>query len=216
MPGRIIIIGCGAQARYIINTITLTEGPQIIGLIDTFGNPSIWGKVIDGALVLGNMDLLEQYPPSSDLRVITAIADLAIKRKVVNLLETAGYSFYTAIHPSACIARNSAIGDGSIINAHVTIETGTNIGNHVIIHAGCVVEHDNILEDFTNLGPGVVTAGRVIIKNGAVVFTGASIIPDVVIGKNAVVGAGAVVTKAVAANSTVIGVPAEPVKPKKG
>ena len=216
MPERLIIIGCGAQARYILNTVSLTNGPEIIGLVDTFDNPSIWGNVIDHARVLGNLDALKKYPPIADLQVITAIADLDMKHRVVDQLMTTGYTFYSAIHPSACIAGHVTIGVGTIINAHAVIETGTIIGNHVIIHAGCVVEHDNVLEDFVNLGPGVVTAGRVRVKNGAVIFTGASIIPDVVVGENAVVGAGAVVIKSVAPDSRVVGIPARQINLRKG
>jgi len=215
LPEKLIIIGCGAQARYIINTVNINHGLEIIGLVDTFNNPAIWGTEIDGVRVLGNMDILRESPPTSDLQVITAIAGLENKRKIVGHLITCGYTFFSAIHPSVSIASWVEVGHDTIINAHVTIETGTSIGDHVIIHAGSVIEHDNIIGDFANIGPGVVTAGRVRINNGAIVYTGASIIPDVEIGEDAVVGAGAVVTKCVEPRTTVIGVPARPISPGK-
>jgi len=213
MTDQLIIIGAGAQARYILNTVSLTGGIEVIGLVDTFNNPAMWNKDVDGARVLGTIDILKDYPPTSDMKVISAIANLDTKIQVIEDLKKRGYAFCKIIHPTAVIARRATLGTGIIINAGVVIETETAIHDHVIIHAGCVVEHDNVLEDFVNLGPGVHTAGRVHIKIGAIVYTGASIIPGITIGERAIVGAGAVVIHDVEASITVVGVPARPIKP---
>jgi sugar O-acyltransferase (sialic acid O-acetyltransferase NeuD family) len=213
MSERLLIVGAGAQARYILNTTRLSDKYEVIGLIDTFNNPALWGKEVDGARVLGGIDTLTSYPPANDLKVICAIADVKTKKQIVRDMEQAGYEFCNIVHPAVLIAENVVLAKGIIINAGVVIECGTSIGNHVIIHAGCVVEHDNILEDYVNLGPGVTTAGRVRIGAGAIVYTGATLIPDVAIGENSVVGAGAVVIRSVAPNSKVAGVPAKPITP---
>jgi sugar O-acyltransferase (sialic acid O-acetyltransferase NeuD family) len=210
---RLLVIGAGAQARYILNNNQQNskygkEKIEIVGLIDTANNPSIWGKEINGYRVLGNLSTLDNYLPDENLRVISAISNLKTKREVVTHLESRGYSFYNMIHPSVIFASDSTIGEDVIINAGVTIEPGTAIHNHVIIHAGCIIEHDNILEDFVNLAPGVTTAGRVHIKSGAIIYTGVVIIPDIVIGDNAIVGAGSVVIKSVEPGTKVAGVPA--------
>lgn len=212
MTDRLIIIGAGVQARYILNTVSLTDGIEVIGLVDTFNNPAMWNKEVDGALVLGNLDILKDYPPAIDLKVISAIANLDTKIRVVEYLKNHGYTFCNIIHPSAIIARRVTLGAGIIINAGVVIETGAAIHDHVIIHAGCVVEHDNVLEDFVNLAPGVHTAGRVHIQTGAIIYTGASIIPNITIGVRSIVGAGAVAIQDVDPGIIVVGIPAQPVK----
>ena len=50
------------------------------------------------------------------------------------------------------------------------------------------------------------------VKRGASIGFNATILAGITIGENAMVGAGSVVTKDVAAGSTVVGVPARPIK----
>lgn len=42
-----------------------------------------------------------------------------------------------------------------------------------MIHAGVVIEHDNVIDDFVNLAPGVKLSEWVNVKKGATVYTGA-------------------------------------------
>ncbi len=208
MTPRILVIGAGSQARYVIETVRHRKGTHVIGLIDTFENRDYWGRWIDGVEVLGGAAALGSIEPADDLGVVLAIADASQKEAIADTLAARGHRFVSVVHPAAVLASDVKIGIGSIINAGAIIERGSRIGAHVIIHAGCVIEHDNIVEDFANIAPGVVTAGRVVIGKGVIVFTGARITPDVVIGKGAVVGAGAVVIGSVAPQTTVAGVPA--------
>jgi acetyltransferase-like isoleucine patch superfamily enzyme len=54
--------------------------------------------------------------------------------------------------------------------------------------------------------------GRIHIKRNAWIGAGATILPGVTVGENAVVAAGAVVSKNVANNTVVAGIPAKEVK----
>jgi sugar O-acyltransferase (sialic acid O-acetyltransferase NeuD family) len=208
MTPRLLVIGAGSQARYVIATSKSFNGTRVIGLIDSFENRDYWGRCVDGVEVLGGTAALEAIEAATDLGVVLAIADPTQKQTFADMLAARGHQFVSIIHPTAILAPDVTIGAGSIINAGVIIERGSRIGAHVIIHAGCVIEHDNVVEDFANVAPGVVTAGRVTIGKGATVYTGARIIPDVVIGSHAIVGAGAVVIGPIAPRTTVVGVPA--------
>ena len=80
----------------------------------------------------------------------------------------------------------------------ITIESGVMFGHRVMVLTG---KHDR---------DGSVCGGRdILIRAGAYVGSGAILIGPVVIGRNAVVGAGSVVTKDVADNTFVCGVPAK-------
>ena len=106
--------------------------------------------------------------------------------------------------------RSIAVGTGCFINsrvyidasAPVTIGDGVSIGHHVII---VTADHQ--------FGPSESRAGAlrpspVTIENGAWLGAGVLLLPGVAIGRGAVVAAGAVVTKNVAPNTLVGGVPA--------
>lgn len=206
MPNKVIVVGAGAVARYVITTAQISNEFEVVGLIDTFGNPEIWNTEVNGVPVLGALDKLPQDVTSCDL--ILAVSNREQKKVLAESLSNRGFAFRNSIHPTAVIAPSAVIGLGNIINARVVIESNATIGNHTIVHAGCVIEHDNVLEDFVNLAPGVICAGRVTFQEGATVYTGASLIPGVTIGEYATVGAGAVVIRDVPAHTTAVGVPA--------
>lgn len=209
MPQKVIIIGAGAVARYVITTAQVGGKLEVLGLIDSFNNPDMWGKEVNGVPVVGPIDKL---PKPGDFALILAVADRDQKKSLAIALAAQGYRFTNAIHPETSIAPSAQIGTGVIINARAVIESNARVGDHSIIHAGCIVEHDNVLEPFVNLAPGVVCAGRVSFREGALVYTGAKLIPGVTVGEMAVVGAGAVVTKDVPPRSLALGVPARVVK----
>ncbi|MBS3171154.1 acetyltransferase [Candidatus Woesearchaeota archaeon] len=203
------IIGTGSQARYVID---ICKTHRIRGLIDIINRENI-DKNINGVKVICHLDdIADHVPVKSDTDVIVAFGDNKKKEKIVEKLSEIGYNFSTIISDFSYVSKFAKIGKGCIICQNVTIQPNSNIGNHVIIHAGCVIEHDNVLGDFSNIAPGVKTGGNVEVGQGAYVYTGAVIIPKVKIGKYSIIGAGAVVLKNVADNSTVVGNPAKKIK----
>jgi acetyltransferase-like isoleucine patch superfamily enzyme len=101
-----------------------------------------------------------------------------------------------------------SIGEGTIVGEQVVLDgrAPLRIGNHVDIASRVMVynsEHDIHSEDFGPIEQAVEIGDYAFIGPQAI------ILPGVKIGKGAVVGAGAVVTKDVAPNGIVGGVPAK-------
>ncbi|MGO1617472.1 MAG: DapH/DapD/GlmU-related protein [Oceanisphaera sp.] len=126
-----------------------------------------------------------------------------------------------------------------IINHNIAASTiilvpfHTNFGQHITLGHNVFINHDCsfldmggiTIEDNVQIGPKVslitedhpleptqrrdLKLSAIVIKNNAWLGAGAMILPGVTIGENAVVAAGAVVTKDVAANTVVAGVPAK-------
>ena len=104
------------------------------------------------------------------------------------------------------LGRNIVIAAGALVCAHCQI------GDSVILNTGCLVDHESLIGTATHICPGARLAGRVTVESGAFVGIGATIIQSTRVGFEAVIGAGAVVIEDVPPMSTVVGVPAKPIK----
>jgi acetyltransferase-like isoleucine patch superfamily enzyme len=105
------------------------------------------------------------------------------------------------------VGRRTTLGANSVI---VSL-TGVEIGEAVIIAAGCHVSAGGYDVDQTGralLDAGVISKGPIRIGNDVWVGTGAIILDGVTVGDHAVVAAGAVVTRDVPERAIVAGVPA--------
>lgn len=115
------------------------------------------------------------------------------------------------IDPTAVHARDFQAGEGSFVNASVTIGAASRLGRHVLINRSASIGHHADIGDFSSIGPGAVIAGEVTIAERTMVGAGAIILPKIVVGAHAVISAGSVVTKNVPPNAIVRGNPAKPV-----
>ena len=113
----------------------------------------------------------------------------------------------------ADFGKNIAVGENVFINAccHFQDHGGVTIGD------GCQIGHNVVFATLNHgLSPAVRThtyPAPIVLGKNVWVGSNATILQGVTIGDNAVVAAGAVVTKDVAANTVVGGVPAKFIKP---
>jgi len=99
------------------------------------------------------------------------------------------------------------------IDHQCVISAQTSIGFGVCIKFGAKIGHHNVIGDFTDINPGVVTAGNVNIGRGCEIGLGAVLSNNVAIGDNTFIGMGSVVTKDIPANSIAYGNPCKVVRP---
>lgn len=206
---KLIVVGSGAQCGYVADILKHTKEYIVVGIADAEKISNV-GKMAHGARIVC---VVEEVPSMFDprkVRVIVAHGNNEKKKKIAEMLEGAGFKFTTLISPGAYISPSAKIGDGSIVNPMAVVMPGAVIGRHSIIHSGAVIEHDNILEDYVNIGPGAHTGGGVRVGEESYIYTGASVIPGINLGRKCVVGAGAVVIRDVADGEKVVGNPARP------
>ncbi len=121
------------------------------------------------------------------------------------------------------------IGNNTQVGAFVEIQRGVTIGNNCRIQSHSFICTAVTIEDEVFIGHGVMfindknptalgaiqkswTCLKVLVKKGASIGSNATILGGVTIGEGAMIGAGAVVTRDVAANTVVAGVPAKLIK----
>ena len=117
--------------------------------------------------------------------------------KVAEKIETKfkNFKWVTIISKNCLINKGVKIGDGSFIVTGSTINNGTIIGNHCLINTSSSIDHDNLFEDYSSTGPGVITGGQVKVGNSAHIGIGSVVKQKISIGKNALIGAKSLVIK---------------------
>lgn len=202
MSKEVIVIGAGGHGK-VIADIIIKSGDRVIGFLDD----GCIEKNILGYPILGKTEDCLKY---KDKEFFVAIGNNAVRKKIsekYNMLK-----FYTAIHPSAVIAMDVEIGEGSCVMAGVVINTSARIGKHCIINSGSVVEHDNKLADFVHLSPGAVLCGTVSVGECTHIGGGATVKNNTNISGDTVIGVGAAVVKDIDISGVYCGVPARIIK----
>ena len=203
MHKKVIIIGAGGHAKVIADIIE-KSGDQIVGFLDDKIEKNT--IIVKDYKVIG--DLNSRFSLSianKDYEFIIAIGD---NKKREEISKSPNLKFYTAIHPSAQIGLDVEIEEGTVIMAHVCINSSSRVGKHCIINTGAIIEHDNIIENYVHISPNATLGGTVKVEELTHIGIGATVKNNVTICKNCTVGAGALVVKNIEKEGTYVGVPA--------
>ncbi len=206
---KVVIIG-GAAGSKISQDIFLKQRIPIMGFMNNYV-PMEYKHHLK-AQDLGDYHLRKNKKILKDPNISYFIGtgDNHMRRDIFNeLLEITGKDPINAIDPSAVISPTAQIGSGNLIMPLVVINAYARVEDCTIINTGAVIEHDNVIESFAQISPGVHLGGYVRVKELAMIGIGASIGPHVIVGEGAVVYFGSAVRKNVNPYTAVAGVPAE-------
>lgn len=180
-------------------------GENIIGIIDNDLTGEYYGYPVIGT----DDDAQLIYKQHSNCQIVITPDSPLLRKKLVDIYRSAGFSFATIIHPSATVSRFSTIGEGTTIQRRVNVSANTKIGDFCKLNTGCNVTHDNIIGDYATIAPNSVILGYVTVGELSYIGANSTILPNINVGGLCTIGAGAVVTKNVQSNLVVAGVPAK-------
>jgi sugar O-acyltransferase (sialic acid O-acetyltransferase NeuD family) len=202
-PCPLLVLGTRLLAEELCDLIADMPQWQLVGFVENLerercretlcGRPVLW------------IDEIAQL--SSTHHLICGIST-PLRWKFVEQVQKYGVPFATLVHPLARLSASSSLGPGSILSPGALVASHTRIGSHVFINRGVLIGHHTAIEDYVSVHPGANIAGVCSIGQGTVIGMGAIVIDHVKIGRNCMVAAGAVVTKDLADDSRVAGVPA--------
>ena len=155
---------------------------------------------------------LAGYRPAPDDVFITALGDIATRRRCAGLIAAKGGRFISVVHRTASLGPNVTVGAGSFVAHNVVLTADVHTGDHVCIFHNTSIGHDTTLGDYAHVYAQCTIGGSVRIGAGAAVYPGARVVPRIEIGEDAVVGIGSVVILGVPAKTTVVGNPAAPAR----
>lgn len=203
---KIAIYGAGGLGKEVLTIIkSINEVNPEFDFIGFFDDHKKHG-------VIGDFNDINKLDQETDM--VVAVGDPKLKHHLIDKIQNTKISFATLIHPTAVLGDKNKvkIGDGTIICAGAVLTTDINLEHHVLINLNCTVGHDVHIGNYTSVMPGVNIAGNVNIGKKTFIGSGANIINNLKVGEGATVGAGAVVITNVEPGTTVVGIPAKPLK----
>lgn len=193
---KLVIIGAGGHGK-VIADIALKNGYTDICFVDDNATGECMGFSIIGVTA----SIVSLNDSKTDF--VIAIGNNAIRKRIAERYEV---NWVTLIHPSAQIATNVTIGEGTVVMAGAIVNPCTTIGAHCIVNTGAIVEHDNQIGDYVHISPGAKLSGTVSVGECSWIGTGTSVINNIDICGDVVIGVGSVVIRNINNSGTYFGV----------
>lgn len=209
---KLYVLGVGHYTPVCID-LALDCNYEIAGLFH-FNNDRT-GETDHGFRILGSFDDLFANESLSEMSFLFSMGDTRIRQSLAEQIKSKGGKVPTLVHPSANISRFTTISEENVlIFPQVVIQADTTIHENSIICGSSIICHHSIIGKNCFIAPKALIGAYTNIENNVFIGQGALSISGKVknIGENAVIGARALLTKDIPANSTVIGIPAKPIK----
>ena len=204
MSRKLLLIGGGGHCHSVIDSV------RALGIYDELGIVDSVDAAFSGVPVIGqDEDIPRLMKEGWTEAVITvgSVGNTGIRRRLYEYAHTLGLKLPVIVDPTAVIAGDAKIGEGTFIGKRAVVNAGSNLGECAIINTGAIVEHDCVIGDFAHVSPGTVLCGMVKVGADSHVGAGSVVKQLVSIGSGAVIGAGSVVVKDVPDKAKAFGNP---------
>ncbi len=189
---RILIYGGGGHAKTVIDMVRQMHAFEIVGIIDDH-IPA--GMSVLGITVLGTNALLTRIAEAGvclAANSVGGISDIAVRVKVFELLEMAGFTFPSLVHKRATIEPSAIVEEGVQIFANAYIGSQAILHPRCIVNTNAVVSHDCEIGAYAHIAPGALLAGEVHVGERTLVGMGVTTVIGVKIGCRVRIGNGAI------------------------
>lgn len=203
----VIVIGGGGHAKVVLSVLARLRTFAILGYLD----PIDRGPILGYAWLGDDSSARQLSNDHGRLAVVLGIGKTDGRSDRLSLLQRfalVGCVFPVVVAPTAFVAEDVELGDGTVICDGAIVQAGTKIGRAAIVNTGARVDHDCVLDDDVHIAPGAVLSGGVHVGKGTLVGVGACCKQNMKIGSNCTIGAGAAVTSDCKDGALYIGVPA--------
>lgn len=209
MDRELILVGGGGHCRSVYEA-ALAQGWKIKGVLDPCLTP---GERIGNMTVLGNDDDIFRFVGDCAFVVtVGAIGVPDLRNKIIEKLKGNNAVFGTVVAPSAFVASDVKIGEGSVILNNVVLNANVEIGTNAIINTGAIIEHDSSVGDTTHISTGAILNGGCHVGKDCFIASGVIMMHGLSVGDRIVVGVGGVISKNLSEPGTYVGVPVRKIK----
>ena len=192
-----ILMGSGGFAEELCFWLGSELASQITGYL---------GKKNE-ALPFEHLGELDQCATLKGEKLLLAVGLPEIRNKVVSQVLALQGEFTHFIHPSAQVAHNVKIGQGSIIGPFCLISVSAELGDYVLMNNYSSVGHHAKIGDHCVLSPYAAVTGGCVLEKGVFMGVHTSLMPKTHLQSGSKVSPGSSVYKSTLAGDTVVGVP---------
>ena len=139
-----------------------------------------------------------------------------VRKKLYDRVAESGLGLATIIHPLAQVSGSAKIGEGVVIQEHVTISSDAVLEDNVFINGKTIIGHDVHIGMHCQISSFSIVAGYTQVGEETYIGVSSSIRDHIVVGHNVIVSMGAVVMKDVRDNKVVMGNPAREIAENSG
>jgi UDP-perosamine 4-acetyltransferase len=169
----VIVLGAGGHARVLVDTLRFSK-VNVLGAAD----PSSKIKGFPVPLVGTDEDLIKKYKPD-EIYLVNGVAGTHVsplRQEIYRRFKQEGFKFLSVAHPSAVIAEDVTLCEGTQVMAGAVIQAGTVIGENSIINTRASVDHDCRVGAHVHVAPGAILCGGVTVEDSCHIGAGAILI----------------------------------------
>jgi|TARA_B110000495_G_C23004739_1_gene593390 sugar O-acyltransferase (sialic acid O-acetyltransferase NeuD family) len=184
---KVLVIGGGGHAKSCIEALSYHPDYSVSGINDPniSVSPFLHIPLVEGSL----KDLFPVH--TIVLLGIGFIKNPKPREKLINEIQSIGFSTPSFVSSSAYLASNSNIDGGTIVMHQALINTHVEIGSFTIVNSKALIEHDVKVGSNCHISTGAIINGASKIGSNTFIGSNAVVGNNIEIGNNCIVQAGA-------------------------
>lgn len=185
---QIVIVGGGGfgweVTEYIKQDIAngLIKDSSLKGILDDQMDPALRAPI-----ELPYLGSIADYRPEKNERLLIAIGNPLIRRRVRDRLLAVDSRFTSYVHSGAYVADSVTINEGVIVCAGSIINAGATLDDFAVINVFCSIGHGAVVGKYSVLSPYCALNGDAVIGEQCFMGTRATIYPRVSMGDHCTV-----------------------------
>lgn len=209
MGKKLLLIGGGGHCSSVLSSVLALNKYEEVGIVDFIDTPVMGVSVVGRDEDLPN---LKNTGWTDAFITLGSIGNTNLRHRLYQMIKEIGFTVPVLVDPSAIVAQDVKIGEGSFVGKGAVLNSGTEIGECAIINTGAVIEHDCKIGTFAHISPGTVLCGQVEVGCDSHVGAGSVVRQQITIGKQTLIGMGSVVVSNIPDQVKAFGNPCKVVK----
>lgn len=203
---KIIIIGCGGHAKSVLDIIEREQKYEVVGFSSKDLDEEFEYR---GYKIISTDENLKRVLEKGVKNAVIGIGFMGesnVRENLYRKVQKMGFHFPVIVDPTAVIASDVEISDGTVIGKKVVVNSEAHVGENVILNTASVIEHECKIGNGSHIAVGSLLCGDVEVGNNSFIGAGTTIIQGCKVGNNVLVGAGSLVLGDIKANTKCVGI----------